>query len=469
MTTLAEVGAWIEQALLAERVASLAVAVVQGGETLWEAGFGWADREARRPATPHTVYAVASISKPMTATAIMALVERGDIDLDAPINDYLGDVPLRAWVGDACEATVRRVLSHSAGLPPHCQFFYADEPRACPPMPETIRRYGQIVTRPGVRYCYSNLGYGLLDYLITRQSDGAYADLMREEIFWPLGLTHTTLEIDDALTPYKAAAYTPSGYRLPPFGFSHTGGSAIFASAHDLARFGMAHLGLELSGAAPILSEESRAAMGKPMIPIDERAHYALGWSVIPDDQGYRILGHDGYMSGASARLRLVPEKEVVVAVVTNGQGSLYKEATNRVLAAVLPDYTLRASEQEEVDSNWIPVPELAGAWAGEVYTYQGQMPLWVDFQPDGDVHAQLGDQWKTLLSEPSYTREEGFSAQMMGRLDTPDARGHHQLQVRLWFQGEETLQGMCIASSRPGADGRMRDTLSHPAILRRS
>ena len=92
MTTPAqfeEIAASIRSDLVAHSLPSLAVAVARGGKVLWEQGFGWADREARRLATEHTSYSLASISKPITATGLAVLVERGLVDLDAPIDNYL--------------------------------------------------------------------------------------------------------------------------------------------------------------------------------------------------------------------------------------------------------------------------------------------------------------------------------------------------------------------------------------------
>ena len=108
----------IRRALVAWDQPSMAVAVARGGEVVWEEGFGWADRERRVPATEHTMYSLASISKPITATGLMILVERGFVDLDAPANDYLGPAKIDGRVWDATRATVRRVASHTAGLPP---------------------------------------------------------------------------------------------------------------------------------------------------------------------------------------------------------------------------------------------------------------------------------------------------------------------------------------------------------------
>lgn len=142
----------IRATLVDRRLPSLAVAVAREGQIVWEESFGWANREAREAVTPHTLYSLASISKPITTTALMILVERGLIDLDRPINDYLGSAGLQGRAADAAEATIRRVASHTAGLPLHYHFFYEDEPYIPPAMDETVRRYGTIVYPPGAGY-----------------------------------------------------------------------------------------------------------------------------------------------------------------------------------------------------------------------------------------------------------------------------------------------------------------------------
>src|SRR5580704_4021708 len=146
MTTydFSAIGNSIDRELTGRSLPSLAVAAARDGEFVWEDAFGWADRENRVRATPHTPYSLASISKPITTTALMTLVEQGKIDLDRPANDYLGNAKLKALVGSADDATVRRIANHTSGLPLHFQFFYADEPYSRPSMDETIRRYGNL-------------------------------------------------------------------------------------------------------------------------------------------------------------------------------------------------------------------------------------------------------------------------------------------------------------------------------------
>src|SRR5688572_25600381 len=153
------------------------------------------------------MYSLASISKPFTATGLMILVQEGRINLDRPVNEYLGKAKLRVRVGAAREATLRRIANHSSGLPLHVQFFYRDTPRRPPSMDETILRYGNLVTAPGERFQYSNLGFGILDYVIERVSGKTYLDFMREEVFLPLGLTRTSVHIGPGLDPFASARY----------------------------------------------------------------------------------------------------------------------------------------------------------------------------------------------------------------------------------------------------------------------
>ena len=182
-------------------------------------------------ATEHTMYSLASISKPVTATGLMVLVERKQIDLDRPVNDYLGAARVRGRAGDAALATVRRVANHSSGLPLHYQFFYADEPFRPPSMDETIRRYGNLVTIPGERYEYSNLGYGILDYVISRVSGRPYAEFMREEVFGKLGLTHTSVHVDRAWRNLRRSVTATMAGRFRST-ISITAGRRRFTPAH---------------------------------------------------------------------------------------------------------------------------------------------------------------------------------------------------------------------------------------------
>jgi CubicO group peptidase (beta-lactamase class C family) len=263
---------FIRQQLSERRLPSVAVAVAREGKIIWEEAFGFADVENRIPATPHTMYSLASISKPITATGLMILKERGRIALDRPINEYLGEAKIAVRVGNPVDATVRRVANHTSGLPLHYQFFYEDESYRAPSRDETIRRYGNCVTAPGERYQYSNLGYGILDYIIARVSGRSYAEFMRTEVFQPLGLTHTSVNIGPGLEKHQAIRYGLDGTPIPFYDFDHPGGSAVYASAHDLVRFGMFHLKAHLPDQKAILKDKTITEMQKPRLGRATRA-----------------------------------------------------------------------------------------------------------------------------------------------------------------------------------------------------
>ncbi|MBN2211243.1 MAG: serine hydrolase, partial [Sedimentisphaerales bacterium] len=107
-----------------ESVSSIAVGVALNGKIIWEEAVGLANQEKQIKATPQTLYSLASVTKPITATAVMVLAERGLIDIDKPINQYLTQAKIHDKHGQADQVTIRQVLSHTSGLPTYCHFYY---------------------------------------------------------------------------------------------------------------------------------------------------------------------------------------------------------------------------------------------------------------------------------------------------------------------------------------------------------
>jgi CubicO group peptidase (beta-lactamase class C family) len=149
------------------KIASMSIAVAKDGRVIWEEAFGWSDLDNRIKATPHTEYRLGSISKTITATGLMTLVEKGQVDLDQPIMEYLPEVKLRSFVGAEKDVTVRRLLNHRSGMPSYCRNFDDDDPESHRDILETVSHYGIITAPPGVASIYCNLGYELMGYLIS--------------------------------------------------------------------------------------------------------------------------------------------------------------------------------------------------------------------------------------------------------------------------------------------------------------
>jgi CubicO group peptidase (beta-lactamase class C family) len=427
------------QRLIKERgVAGLAVAVAKDGKIIWEEGFGWANREKMIPATPNTLFSLASISKPLTATGLMILVERGQIKLDQPANDYLGISKLTGLAGDASGATVRRVLGHMAGLPLHYQFFYADEATRRPPtMDETIARYGILVTAPGETFQYSNLGYGIIDYIISRTSGQSYADFMRTRVFLPLGMTHTAVDVPAGLEPYAAERYWPDQRPVSFYTFDHVGASAVWSSVHDLVRFGMFQLKDRLAEQRAILADSSIDEMKKPVALDAFGQQYGLGWLIHKSDRGHPLVEHSGGMPGVSTILNLYPRDDVVITVLTNGSRG-WGDVPDQIASVILPGYSdslkaekARAAKPPE-PAKFVAPPEMVGTWTGTIRTWAKTLPFELQVQPGGEVQVQLGEPLKAdgsnrddaelraLVNGVSW--EKGvLSGRFAGRIPAPD------------------------------------------------
>jgi CubicO group peptidase (beta-lactamase class C family) len=127
-----KVRAMIQDILQKGGAPSLSIAVAENGNVVWEESFGYADKEKKTVATPDSLYALASISKSMTATGLMVLAERGRLDLDKPVNDYLGEAKLVWPAGDAAQATVKQMIYLEAGMPMHWNIFPTSKPERPP-------------------------------------------------------------------------------------------------------------------------------------------------------------------------------------------------------------------------------------------------------------------------------------------------------------------------------------------------
>jgi len=463
----------IRTKLAGQRVPSVSVAVARGNRILWEESFGWADREKHIPATPDTMYTLGSLAKPMTATALVLLRQRGLLSLDRPVNDYLGGSKIVARVGEASDATVRRVAQHVAGLPGYYETFYPDEPDKPPPMDEVIRRYGNLVFPPGERFHYSNLDYGILGYVISRVSGKSYPDFMRAQVFRPLGMNHSCVIDCSGLEKFRATRYFLDGARLPNYTTPHPAAADIYASVHDLIRFGMFHLKSNLPDQKSLLPDEAIDEMQRSTVPMGGGNSYGIGWVVGRDAKGRRRVSHGGAAAGVDTQLTLVPEKQLAVAVLinTNIDGHISGEIADAVLNLLLGD-TLSAPPAAPASVQAAPAEKsrlpgnLLGTWKGLVHTYKGDLPISLSFEESGQVQAKLGDQPKVSVSNARLENGTFTGRMMTGDIGTHDAnRRPYYLDWNIVLRGE-VLNGVLYAIGHHPSRGVL---LGHWVELKKS
>ena len=381
----------IEQYVQEANIPSISVAVAQNGKIIWEESFGLSNVEEKIKATPHTMYHLGSLGKVYTATAIMLLKERGFIDLDKPANEYLGKVKIEAYEGDANDATIRRILNHTSGLPWMWTHLYENEIDRRPSWDEVIGYYGKIVSPPRDRFIYSNLGFGILGNIIERISGKSYDEFMKSEVFSPLGLTRTMVDTGPSSEEDIAQKYTHQG-RVPYFDMICKGGGTVFASAHDLVGFGMFHLKNHLVNQKPVLSDISIDQMQSAIESCSPQSSYRIGWH-ISRRFGYHIVEHGGHVLGAKAELRLIPSKNIAVAVLSNGDEADTSKINDWIFSELLTRYKFLSGLRNLFSvrgrighKTFSPPSSLIGTWSGEIVTYEKRHPVQITIEANGNA-----------------------------------------------------------------------------------
>lgn len=439
----------IESAINEKETPSVAVAVVRDDKVVWAQGFGLADLESGKPATPNSIYRLASISKPVTATALMLLVERGLLDLDAPANKYLPKAKLTARRGDPKQITIRRIANHTSGLPLHYTFFYpGDRPYS---YEEAIRRHGFAATVPGEQYQYSNLGYGLLGYITEVVAETPWDEFLRQQIFDRLGMTRTDAGFRPEHASDATRQYTQDSagrwIRVDEYDFDHPGASAVCSSALDLARFARLHLNGGVVDDVRLLAPEAIAAMHAANVPPGAHSGYGIGWAV-SKFHGRHCVSHSGGMPGVSTMLRMYPNERVATIVLLNCDNRGVTERVTQALAEALfgklpPENEENAKPKSDGDK---PAPIVyTGRWRGTFAHFDGDIPIELEVSSADKATLQLGSERARSLR---IFAGQGpiFVAQTNVRLRTiPGYHGLATLELRLRREGD-SLAGVGVS-----------------------
>jgi CubicO group peptidase (beta-lactamase class C family) len=425
----------------------VSIALVLHGRFVWEQGFGWSDREARRRVTPHTPFSIASTSKTFTSAAVMTLVKAGKIALDAPANDYLGKYKIVDEHGPTSAATVRMLASHKSGLP---TFFlmYAQGEKARPPSTDALLRdYGHVVAAPGTHYEYSNLGYQVLADIVQRTAHEDFGTYLEKHIFRPLGMEDSFFDTDATLSPARAVRYDDDGHRMPFYLTATPGSGGVYASAHDLARWAMFNLKNHIGDQAPILSGEELDELHEPESLIGADQYYALGWDVWKRPDGTRIVGNPGGQSGVRSEFVLVPGADVACVVLSNQHTDreFIEKVRDRLIASVVPGWPGL--------SGYTPAPvplhaagEYAGEWKGSV-TAQGKViPVVLRISPDGKAMFAVGDAPAVGVDDLGLL-DNRLVGDTTAVIEAPDAAREHLRKIALDMRRDgERLVGEAVA-----------------------
>lgn len=353
----------INAEIAAGRMTGAAISVAAHGVVISESGFGFADKASGRAADSRTPFSLASVTKPFTTAAIMTLVQEGVMALDDPIEHYLGDALPRS-VFDSNEMTVRLLGAHAAGLP---SLFDMSRPNhGMPSFDRLMRKYALMAYPAGERYEYANVGYSLLGEAGSRATGLSFASFLREQIIEPMKLSDTFFSADDSRMSNAATRYDEFGVALPAYATATPPSGELYASVHDLSAFAMQMLGTPLDGADPILGQRFRTDLISPVFQGDNDAFTCFGWEG-SRVAGERVITKLGGQPGASARLTLLPEQGISIALVGNRSNNheLLEELTSHIASIFIPSWTAPVLEPVRSTYNQRHLRWYDGVWTG--------------------------------------------------------------------------------------------------------
>ncbi|HWS70789.1 MAG TPA: serine hydrolase domain-containing protein, partial [Thermoanaerobaculia bacterium] len=324
--------AFAQQQLKAANMPGLSVAVMKD-DFVWSKGFGFADVENQVQATAESSYRLASVTKPMTATAMLKLAEEGTIDLDAEVQTYVPTFPRKQW-----PITVRQLLGHLGGIP-HYRDAGAElhfrEPKNTAEALAVFRDF-DLVAEPGTRYSYSSYGYVLLGAIIEGATGKPYAQVMREKVWGPLGMIATRMDDPRAVIAHRVRGYELRDGKLRNSEYvdvsSRFAAGGTRSTVVDMLAFVR---GLD---ADKVLKRETLERMWTAQATKDGRAtRYGLGWE-IHSLAGRFAVFHDGAQAETNTYLVYVPRVHFAIALATNLEAANLNVFADRLALLFLGD-----------------------------------------------------------------------------------------------------------------------------------
>ncbi len=413
------------QELLDGGASAVTIALVDGKNVVWSEAFGLADRDAGEAPTRTTTFGVGSVSKMFAAVAVMTLVDRGVVDLDTPLVEYLPDFRMAS---DGYEdVTVRMLLDHSSGFP-GTDYRNADIRSPAPGYLDQVLQTlstSRLKAPPGSMSVYCNDGFTVVAALVEAVTGSRYVQFVQDEILTPLGMANTRYPLGAFAAGSYARAYA-SGAAKPQEFVNTLGAGALYSTADDLARLAMMFLGDGAIGNTRILSAAAVAEMAVDRTigsfnPVHNGSFaYGLGWDTVVQP-GLAAVGFDGWAKGGDsddygAALVVSPQAQLGIAVISasyGGSAGAIAVAERVLLRALVESGRIATfpAPLEPVVPPVAPVPDGLLAAVEGIYA-QGSLVVQLSAQPDGSLQAALrSDEGWTPSGFPLRYRDDGWFA----------------------------------------------------------
>lgn len=369
--------------------AGMAVAVVRDGVPRWFHGHGFADVATGSPVGPDTIFRIASITKTMTAIAVLQLWERRILDLDAPAGEYLRSYALVPASPDFRLATLRDLLTHTAGV--RAVRTPADFARPAlgwgapaghrlPTLGEYYRGGLRLGFEPGSRWAYSNHGFATLGQIVTDVTGIPLDRYLRDEVFRPLGMADTGFVSGESQSARLARGYELHSDGLRPARDLEpitVGASSVYSTADDMARYMAALLKGGANEHGRVLGARTLTTMFAPHYQPDPRLP-GTGLGFLRNEVGgHRTVGHDGIWKGFLSAMVLAPDDGIGVLALANTGNFEPRGAPGAVVDALL-----RLLLDVREDSAPVDIPARPWVWRDLCGWYSFGPGMLTDPQP---------------------------------------------------------------------------------------
>lgn len=340
---------FVRKQMALDRTVGLTVGFMKD-DFVWVKGYGFADLENKVPAKPESAYRLASVTKPMTAIAIMQLVEKGKINLDAEVQTYVSYFPKKPW-----PVTVRQLLGHLGGISHYKNPAEELHIKTRKTTREAIAIFENfdLVAEPGTRYSYSSYGYNLLGAVIEGASGMSYRDYMRTHVWGPAGMNDTRMDDPLEVIPNRVRGYQLVDGQVRNSEFidisSRFAAGGTRSTVPDLLKFARAIMDGKL------LSADSMNNMTASMSTRGGRlTDYAMGWETTPYNGRYFLM-HSGGQQETRTLLYILPAQKLAIAGAVNFEGSSPSAAMERLFQLLhgAPTY-FRAYSSDKLKSAYL-------------------------------------------------------------------------------------------------------------------
>ena len=328
--------------------AGIAAGVVRERSLQWFLGHSVADIASGTPITQDTVFRIGSVTKTMTAVAVMQLCEQALVDLDAPAVDYLRSFELVPAKSCFRAVTIRHLLTHTGGIGYMRRWSDVLRPglgtgdnarRPVGALADYYRGGLPVVIEPGTRWVYSNHGFAVLGQIVEDVTGQPFDRYLREHLFGPLGMQHS-----DLARSQRVAASLATGYVVRARGLKAVKdhdiptapGGAVYSTARDVARYVAALLSGVANDHGAVLKPETVASLFAPHFQPDARVPgMGLGFE-LNEEGGHRVAAKGGIVSGFLSAIALAPDDGIGVFALTNTGGLNGRGAAEPLATALL-------------------------------------------------------------------------------------------------------------------------------------